>query len=134
MSDQLPHPQSRLVTWLKANLVATIGLSITIAVSVGGGVWQVSRWIAVSENQIALNQTDVVRATADIRVLKEDIVSLDKRANELTTRMVELHTMSDAADAALKARLDIIDALNKFTADRALQPPLPAPYQPGQRR
>ena len=134
MSDQFPHPQSRLVTWLKANLVATVGLSITIAVSVGGGVWQVSRWITISENQIALNQADVTRATADIRVLKEDIVSLDKRANELTTRMVELHTQSDAADAAMRARLDIIDALSKFTADRALQPNLPAPYQPGQRR
>jgi hypothetical protein len=129
MSDQFPHPQSRLVTWLKANLVATIGLSLTIAVSVGTGVWQVSKWIAVSENQITLNQADVTRATADIRVLKEDIVSLDKRANELTTRMIELHTASDAADATLKSRLDTIDALTKFSNERALQPPLPTPSQ-----
>jgi uncharacterized protein YlxW (UPF0749 family) len=134
MSDTTPHPQSHLVTWLKANLVATVALSFTIAISCGGAVWTVSKWINTFENQISLNQTDVLRATHDVATLQGNIISLDARVNDLKARVLELHSMSDQADAALRARLDIIDALNKFTAERAMQPPLPPPYQPGPRR
>jgi hypothetical protein len=120
----------RLKWPLWANVVATIGLTVSIITSGGYGVWTVSRWINTFENQIAVNQTDVIRAAADIAVLKENIVSLDGRANQLKERMTELHALSDQADAALKARLDVMDALAKFTAERAMQPNLPLPQGP----
>jgi hypothetical protein len=136
MSDTPHLPQHNLSTWVKANIVATIALTIAIIGSSGGLVWTISRWIATFENQISLNKDDVFRATHDVSVLKDNVVSLDARVNELKAHVAELNSMGQAADAELRSRLNVIDALAKFTADRALQPNLPAPYQPqqGQRR
>jgi uncharacterized protein YlxW (UPF0749 family) len=123
MSDS--HPPSHLVIWLRANVIATIGLSMSIMASCGWGVWTISKWINAFENQISLNQSDVLRATRDVLALQNNIVSLDGRVNELRTRVIELHAQSDTADAQLKARLDMIDALAKFNTERSFQTPLP---------
>jgi septal ring factor EnvC (AmiA/AmiB activator) len=128
MSDiPLAHAQSRLATWVRANVIATIGLTFTILVASATGLWEVSRWVSANENQIALNAKEIVAASAAIETLKKDIVSIDQRLNEARARVIELHTQSDAADQQLKSRLDIIDALGKAIADRAYQPPLPTP-------
>lgn len=137
MSDTTPHSLDRLKWPLWANVVATISLVIMLfGVAYTGYqiVFAIGHWVSVNENQIASNKIDVEKSEHDVTTLQANIVSLDARVNELTARVLALHNLSDQADAALKARLDIIDALNKFTAERALQPPLPAPYQPGQRR
>ena len=136
MSDTTPHSIDRLKWPLWANVVATITLIVMLFGVVYTGyqiVFAIGHWVSVNENQIASNKTDVDKTERDVATLQANIVSLDSRVNELTARVLALHNLSDQADAALKARLDIIDALNKFTAERALQPPLPAPYQ-GPRR
>jgi hypothetical protein len=127
MSDILPPHPGQLVTWLKANVLMGIGLSITIIASASTIVWTTSRWIATFENQIELNKGAVTRASESIVTLQGNIVSLDHRVNDLSGRVIELHTLSDSADAALKNRLDVIDALSKYAADRAMQPNLPIP-------
>jgi len=133
MSDLAPHPQSRLVTWLQANVIATVMLAITIGGSGLTITTKVVNWIDTQETQVSANHTDTIRNAADIADHQRAIVSLDLRINQLSARVTDLHSQSDAADAAMRARLDVIDALTKFAADRAMQPNLPAPYQ-GSRR
>jgi peptidoglycan hydrolase CwlO-like protein len=129
MSDSTPHPHGRLILWLQTNVIAMMGLAVIIIGATGGAIWATSKWINTFENQISLNQSGLLGATHDVTILQGNVVSLDARVNELNARVIELHTESDRADEAIKKRLDIKDALDKFIADRALQPNLPAPTQ-----
>jgi uncharacterized protein YlxW (UPF0749 family) len=74
----------------------------------------------------------VTRAAAAVTTLQENIVSLDKRVNDLSSRVTDLHNQSDAADGEMRARLAVLDALAKYAAERAMQPNLPPPFQPSQ--
>jgi hypothetical protein len=115
-----------LIAWLRANVIATIMLTLTLA----GGIYGAGRYLANAENTITQNETDIARASAQVATLQANIVSLDGRINALAARVVDLHTLSDQADAALRARLDVIDALSKYAAERSMQPVIPPPYQP----
>jgi peptidoglycan hydrolase CwlO-like protein len=130
MSDA-PHPQAieRLKWPLWGIVIAALGLGLTIAGATVTIAWTVIHWVDTQENLIALNQAGVLAATHDVGILQGNIVSLDKRVNELTAKVNELHNLSDAADRELKARLDTIDALAKFNTERLFQQQLPQPRQ-----
>jgi cell division protein FtsB len=120
MSDQ-PHATGWLVTWLRANVIATL----LLAVSVVGAIWAGGRYVTNYENQIASNQADVARAAHDVGVLQANIVSLDGRVNELRAKVYELHNQSELVEHDLKAQLDTAAALARSNTERSFQPPLP---------
>ena len=128
MPDELPHAIETLRRPLWASVATNLTLVVTIlGVSVGAvrGFSTGVTWINTQSNLIAANGAALKDESDKIAGLHLDIVSLDKRVNELQSRVIDLHTQSDQADAALKARLDVIDALAKFNTDRTFQAPLP---------
>lgn len=122
MSDAETHGVAK---WLRANALASIALTITLLGATGTLAYSIIHWADTQEHQIALNKSDVIRAATNIATLQADIVSLDRRANELSARVTDLNSQSDAARAVLRSRLDVIDALSRFNTDRAFQAPLP---------
>ena len=54
-------------------------------------------------------------------------MSLDKRANDLQTEIVRLHSVSEASDAVLRARVDVLDERTRFLAGGAGYQPQPQP-------
>ena len=118
-------PQSSLVAWLRGNAIATLVLAISILTGSVGAVWAVSKWVNGFETQIAVTQSGLVAAGRDVAALQTNIVSLDGRVNELRAKVLELHNLTEAAARDLRARLDTIDALARFSSDRSFQAPLP---------
>ncbi len=129
MTDILPQPS--LAVWLKGNALAMLVLALSILTGTAGAIWTVSKWVASYESRATSAQSDLLTATRDVAALQGNIVSLDRRVNELRAQVLELHNLSEHEALTLKARLDTIDALARFSAERTFQPPLP---QPGQRR
>ncbi|HXI77938.1 MAG TPA: hypothetical protein VNH21_12420 [Steroidobacteraceae bacterium] len=119
MSDP-PPPHGQLVAWLKANVVTSTALAFTILTSAGVVLWAGSRWVATYEYRIVANRDDIHRAETELARHQAAIVSLDARINDLGA-----HT--DASDATIRARLDVIEALSRYAADRATQAALPTP-------
>jgi peptidoglycan hydrolase CwlO-like protein len=122
--------QPWMLLWLRANVVASVTLIISILSTSGWALVTASRWITSHESRIDANASEIAKAEAAIAELHHDIIDVDRRLNAERDRMMELHNQSDAADAELRSRLTVIDALAKLTADRAFQPALPPPYTP----
>lgn len=121
MSDAPPPATSWLVTWLRANAIATLLLTASIV----GAIWAGGRYVTNYENQIAQNQADVLHATRDIGALQGNIVSLDGRVNELRAKVFELHNQSELVEHDLKAQIEAARELSKYNTDRSFQAPLP---------
>lgn len=134
----------QLVGWLKANVLAAV---MAITTLTGGAFWSIyamGRYFQHSEAQIEQNEADLRELKANVRTLQTDIVSVDKRLNEgkdmVRNGQAEaerernaIRAASDASDAQLKARIDVLEALAKYNTERLTQPALPAQSY-GQRR
>jgi cell division protein FtsB len=120
-------PQSNLLAaWLKANFIATAALTVSVV----GAIYGVGHYVANSERNVSQTQADI--RAADLAIVKHQttIDAFDRRIIELSDHVTDLHNQSNEADAAIRARLDVIDALSRYAAERATQPNIPSPYQP----
>ena len=127
MDPNLPRPQP--LAWLmRANVVALISLGLTIAGSCISAVVVGSNWITTLTNHITYVEHQENENGVRIVKLESNIVSLDKRANDLQAEIIRLHSLSEASDAVLRARVDVLDERTRFLAGGSYQP------QPGHGR
>jgi hypothetical protein len=139
MSSPSPRPISLLVWLLRvAPLVGVVAFGSTMIGAAISGIWLVANWVSALQQKLDTLEAEEVREHDAIARHQASMVDVDKRLNEIVASAKEvsaareaeiqrLHNDSDAADAQMRARIDVLDERSKFTADRALGPPLPQP-------
>jgi hypothetical protein len=139
MSSPNPRPTSLLVWLLRvAPLVGVVAFGSTVIGAAISGIWLVSSWVSALQQKLdtleaeevrehdAMQRQQTINADLDHR-LNDTRAEFRKTATDMELELHQLHTDSDAADAQMRARIDVLDERSKFTADRALGPPLPQP-------
>jgi hypothetical protein len=138
LSGEQEPSQAKLIGWLRVNLAVTV----VIASAVSGGVGMlISTTLAYSDathhsidqdRQIAQLRQEV-EGSSGIRGLRQDMVDVDQRFNDLKVELGDLRRTSDsqaAADdqrneariAALQERVAVLEAQVHFFADRLSSP------------
>ena len=137
-----PRPTT-LLAWM-LHVVPLVGV-VTFGLSILGAcisaIWLVSGWVTTLENLLITIQKSEIEEHDQIKVLQQSMIDVDKRINQLAgvngkadstmeAELLRLHAESEAADAQLRARIDVLEAMSRFAIDRALQQPIPTPYVP----
>jgi hypothetical protein len=122
-----------LARWFRDNIVA---IAVALGTMAGGtflGAVTIGRTFEHMQNQLTQQESEIQSLRTgeiqdlrnDTRSIHHDVADVDRRINESNAAIASARQISRDEYFELKDRLNVLDALSKYAADRALASPLP---------
>jgi hypothetical protein len=114
-----------LARWFRDNIVA---IAVALGTMAGGtflGAVTIGRTFEHMQNQLTQQESEIQDLRNETRGIHHDVADVDRRINESNAAIASARQISRDEYFELKDRLNVLDALSKYAADRALASPLP---------
>jgi hypothetical protein len=128
MSGPPIEPPRSVVKWLRANV--GLGMAaISLVSAICGGMVSATWHVANAGYQLDDVEKTIAGQRRELDVLHADMVDVDRRLNEGTAHVADLRRERDGEVAALRSRVDVLEAQLRFFADRQSTPPIGAMHR-----
>ena len=114
-----------VASWLRENALAIVLFLLTAAGGAFVGAITIGRTFEHIQGAQDQQDKNITAIEREITLLHHDMADVDRRLNESNAAIAAARNSERDDYYELKDKLNVLDALSKYAADRALASPLP---------